>query len=91
MSGTESKRDISVSRQERHLRTYYIKCDGHPKEQCSMDYIGETKRNLKARLMEHRRLSSTSSQVSKHIHDCKPGQTITIKNVRILDREPSWF
>jgi hypothetical protein len=70
---------------------YHIKCDGHPKEQCSMDYIGETERNLKARFMEHRRPSSTSSEVSRHIHDCKPDHTITMENVRILDREPSWF
>ena len=56
-----------------------------------MDYIGETERNLKARFMEHRRPSSTSSEVSRHIHDFKPDHTITMKNVRILDREPSWF
>ena len=41
--------------------------------------------------MEHRRPSSTSSEVSRHIHDCKPGHAITMENVRILDREPSWF
>ncbi|XP_052221647.1 uncharacterized protein LOC127838114 [Dreissena polymorpha] len=70
---------------------YHIKCDGHPKDQCSMDYIGATERNLIARFMEHRRSSSTSSEVSRHIHDCKPGHAITMENVMILDHEPSWF
>ncbi|KAH3746837.1 hypothetical protein DPMN_181254 [Dreissena polymorpha] len=41
--------------------------------------------------MEHRRPNSSSSEVSRHIHDCKSDHTITIENVRILDREPSWF
>ncbi|KAH3896665.1 hypothetical protein DPMN_020843 [Dreissena polymorpha] len=41
--------------------------------------------------MEQRRPSSTSSDVSRYIHDCKPGHAITMENVRILDREPSWL
>ncbi|KAH3883457.1 hypothetical protein DPMN_007414 [Dreissena polymorpha] len=41
--------------------------------------------------MEHRRPSSTSSEVSMHIHDCKPDHTITMENVMTLDRKPSWF
>ncbi|KAH3690377.1 hypothetical protein DPMN_193581 [Dreissena polymorpha] len=41
--------------------------------------------------MEHRRPSSTSSEVSRHIHDCKPGHAITMENVRNMDREQSWF
>ncbi|KAH3737362.1 hypothetical protein DPMN_043945 [Dreissena polymorpha] len=38
-----------------------------------------------------RRQSSPSSEVSRQIHDCKPDHTITMENVRILDRGPSWF
>ncbi|KAH3880055.1 hypothetical protein DPMN_003967 [Dreissena polymorpha] len=56
-----------------------------------MDNIGKTERNLRARFMEHRRPSSTSSAVSMYINDCKPDHAITMENVRILDREPSWF
>ena len=70
---------------------YHIKCDGHENQECSKDYIGETERNLKARFMEHRRPSSTSSEVSRHIHDCNPGHGISLDNVKILDREPAWF
>ena len=35
-------------------------------------YVGETKRSLKARVGEHRRLRSTTSEVSKHIHTRQP-------------------
>ena len=47
---------------------YKISCEGHDKQQCGKIYIGETERTLKARFSEHRRPSSSSSEVSRHIH-----------------------
>ena len=70
---------------------YHIKCSGNSDQECNKDYIGETERNLRARFLEHRRPSSTSSEVSRHIHDGTPGHGISMENVKILDREPSWF
>ncbi|KAH3700543.1 hypothetical protein DPMN_075522 [Dreissena polymorpha] len=46
---------------------------------------------METRFTEHRRPSSTSSEVSRHKHDCKPDHTITMENVRILNRKPPWF
>ncbi|KAH3835629.1 hypothetical protein DPMN_108985 [Dreissena polymorpha] len=37
------------------------------------------------------RPSSILSEVSRHIHDCKPDHTITMENAKILDREPTLF
>ena len=53
--------------------------------------IGETERSLKARFLEHRRPSSTSSEVSQHIHIESPGHYIDLEKVKILDREQRWF
>ena len=41
---------------------YKIKC-----EECEARYVGETERSLKSRFNEHRRPSSTTSEVAKHI------------------------
>ena len=70
---------------------YHIKCEGHDKDQCDHDYIGETERTLKARFMEHRRPSSSTSEVSRHIHSENPHHSVSLETVRILDREPAWF
>ena len=52
---------------------YSIHCRGQTNRgQCEF-YIGETERSLKARFLEHRRPSSTSSEVSQHIHIESPG------------------
>ena len=58
---------------------------------CEEFYIGETERSLKARFLEHRSPSSTSSEVSQHIHIESPGHKIDLEKVKILDREPRWF
>ena len=53
---------------------YSIHCQGHTNRgQCEEFYIGETERSLKARFSEHRRPSSTSTEVSQHIHIESPG------------------
>ncbi|KAI8510832.1 hypothetical protein Bbelb_117480 [Branchiostoma belcheri] len=54
-------------------------------------YIGETERSLKARFLEHRRPSSSTSEVSQHIHIESPGHTVTLDKVRILDTEQDYF
>ena len=70
---------------------YKISCEGHEKQQCGKIYIGETERTLKARFLEHRRPSSSSSEVSRHIHQDCPGHAVLMDSVKILDRDPSWF
>ena len=60
----------------------YIKCEGSDSE-----YIGETERALSIRFMEHCRPSTTTSEVSQHLHmDCS-GYTISLEDVTILDME----
>lgn len=48
------------------------------------DYIGETERNPKARILKHKRPSLTSFEVLCHIHNFGPGHRITLENVNIL-------
>ena len=52
---------------------YKIKC-----EECDVVYIGETERSLKTRFSEHRRPSSTTSEVSKHIHADHPQHSVEL-------------
>ena len=59
--------------------------------QCEEFYIGETERSLKARFLELRSPSTTSSEVSQYIHTESPGHKIDLEKVKILDREPRWF
>ena len=41
--------------------------------------------------MEHRRPSSTTSEVSKHINVDNQGHEINLDEVKTLDRESSWY
>ena len=53
--------------------------------------MGETERSLKTRFGEHRRPSSSTSEVSRHIHtDCE-GHTVHIEEAKILTVEPKRF
>ena len=71
---------------------YSIHCQGQTNRgQCEEFYIGKTERSLKARFLEHRRPSSTSSEVSQYIRIESPGHKIDLEKVKILDREPRWF
>ena len=64
---------------------YSIHCQGQTNTgQCEEFYIGKTKRSLKARFLEHRRSSSTSSEVYRHIHSDCPGQHIHLEKVNIF-------
>ena len=65
---------------------YQINCTN-----CNTFYIGETERSLKARFLEHRRPSTVTSEVSRHInHEC-PTHNISMSNTKILTTEPRWF
>ena len=65
---------------------YKISC-----ENCKATYVGETERSLKARFREHRRPSSTTLEVSRHIHLDNPNHNITLENTKILSVEHKWF
>ena len=64
---------------------YKIKC-----EECNAVYVGETERSLKARFSEHRRPSSTTSEVFKHIHVDHPQHSVELDNTEVLTTEPRW-
>ena len=51
----------------------------------------EKKSNLKAIFIEHRRPSSSTSEVSRKINKDCCRHSVDIESVRILDRAPSWF
>ena len=61
---------------------YKISC-----EECEATYFGETERSLKARFGEHRRQSSITSEVSKHMHTDIPNNNIMLENTKILSVE----
>ena len=65
---------------------YKIKC-----EECEATYVGETERSLKSRFNEHRRLSSTTLEVAKHIHLEQPEHSVELENMEILAAECRWF
>ena len=48
-------------------------------------------RSLMARFGEHWKPSSTTSEVSKHIHTDSPDHTITLEDTKILTVEHKWF
>ena len=51
----------------------------------------KTEISLKTRFLEHRRTSTTSSEVSQHIHIESPGHKVELDSVVILDREHRYF
>ena len=58
---------------------YHIRCDN-----CEESYIGEMRRSLESRFMEHRRASSVNSEVSRHVKCDQPDHSISVDNVRIM-------
>ena len=65
---------------------YKVKC-----EDCEATYVGETERSLKSRFNEHLRPSSTTSEVSEHIHLEQPEHSVELENTEILTTESRWF
>ena len=65
---------------------YKIKC-----EECEATYVGETERSLKSRFNEHWRLSSTISEVAKHIHMEQHEHPMELENTKIFKTESRWF
>ena len=58
--------------------------------ECEIAYIGVTAR-LKTKFLEHHRLGSTSSEVSKHLHaDCL-GYSIKLDSAKVLDTEANLY
>ena len=51
-------------------------------------YVGETERSLKAKFSEHQRPSSTTSEVSKHIHVDHLQHSVELENTEVLTIEP---
>ena len=70
---------------------YKIMCGGGGGDKCNETHIGETERSLKVRFLEHRRLSSTSSEVSRRNNKDKPKHDVHIDEARILERDSDWF
>ena len=74
------------------MKTSWVACVYHiPCEDCSASYVWETEHSFKARFMEHRRPSSSSSEVSRHIHVMEPGHSVDIMTAEILEVEPRWY
>ncbi len=65
---------------------YQISC-----EKCLATYIGETERSLKQCFLEHRRHSSVTSEVSRHIHLDHPDHSISMDDTKSVKVEPEWF
>ena len=65
---------------------YKIKC-----EECDAVYVSEIERSLKARFSEHRQPSSTTSEVSKHIHVDQTQHSVELENTEVLTTELRWF
>ena len=56
---------------EKEYNIWLNKCEGSDSTKCDKDYMGEMESNLKARFMEHRRPSSSTSEVSRNINKDK--------------------
>ena len=77
---------VGQTQNAKHIPVYKIKC-----EECDAMYVGETERSLKARFNEHRRPSSMTSEVPKHIHVDHPQHSVKFENIEVLTTEPRWF
>ena len=56
-------------------------------ESCSL----LSERSFRTRFMEHRRPSTVTSEVSRHIHKDHPDHDVDISEAKILTVEPRWF
>ncbi len=67
-------------------RVYQISC-----KKCLATYIGETERSLKQHFLEHRRPSSVTLEVSRHVHLDHPDHSISMDDTNILEVASKWF
>ncbi len=65
---------------------YQISC-----KKCLATYICERERSLKQRFLEHRRPSSVTFEVSRHVHLDHPDHSISMDDTNIVKVEPKWF
>ena len=71
---------------------YWIDCEGTEEEKCNSFYMGKTRLTLKARTSEYWRPSTSSSEVSQHLHlKGRPPHQVSMDSIKILDREHLWF
>uniref|UniRef100_A0ABD2W8E4 Reverse transcriptase domain-containing protein n=1 Tax=Trichogramma kaykai TaxID=54128 RepID=A0ABD2W8E4_9HYME len=63
---------------------YHLKC-----KSCSKSYVGETKRKLKDRIREHKKLGNTQSMVALHMQE-QQGHVMDWSKVKILDLEDNY-
>ena len=63
-----------------------IKC-----EVCEAVHVGETDRSLHSRFNKLQRSSSTTSEVTKHIHVEQPHHSVELDNTEFLKTESRWF
>ena len=62
---------------------------GRHGEKCSSTYIGERGKTLKARAAAYTCRSSSTTEVSKHLHlQKRPLHQVFMDNIKILDRDP---
>ena len=95
---TQTLRQLLVSPKDKTEKkdvvgpVYLIPCQGQTSRgQCKESYIGESERSVKTRFLEHKRRSSTKSEVSQHIYIESPGHTVHLDKVKILDKDDRWF
>ena len=82
------ERQVRKRQNRSTVPVYRIQCNT---DKCEASYKWGTERPFKARFSEHMRPSTTSSEVSKHIHKKVPGHSIKLDNTDILTVEPRWF
>ena len=58
---------------------------------CDASYTGKTEQSFKSWFLEHRRPSSTTSEVSQQIHTDNSEHQVDMDEVKILAVELRWF
>ena len=60
-------------------------------DSCDAYYTAKTKTSPKAQVLEHRKSSFTTSEVSRHINIENPENHVDMDEVKVLTVEPRWF
>lgn len=83
-----SKTKAPIEQQQQNNIVYEIPCKGDKNENCTLVYIGTTKRSLQTRMTEHKtdiEKEKARTALSQHIIDT--GHTADFDGVKILDKE----